>query len=293
MKQNGKKGRLGRGLDQLLGPACQLVNLQESDVLNNLIPLENLIPGKYQPRELIENESIEELSVSIQKHGLIQPILVRPTGDKYEIVAGERRYRAALLAGLKEIPAIVRRSNDENAALLALIENIQRKDLSSMETANGFQRLITEFGYTHQQIADMTGCSRSAVSNYVRLVSLCPEVQNMLHMGNVSMGHARALLQLDSTYQISLAKKIVEQGLSVREAEKLVPLFINRKETVNNVDFKKKNIADYHRIEKLLSEKFFSNVKIEEKANEKGRILIQYNSLSDLDRIVKIINTEK
>lgn len=289
MKPNFKKGGLGRGLDQLLGPSCQL---SETAGSVNIVSIEKLLPGKYQPRVSAEKKLLEELSVSIKKHGLIQPILVRPFEDKYEIVAGERRYRAAILAGLKSIAVIIRNSNDENAALLALIENIQRQDLTPMETAHGFHRLIKEFNYTHQKIAEMTGYSRSAISNYVRLTTLCPEVQNMLNAGSVSMGHARALLQLDSSNQVVVAKQIIKNSLSVRKIEELVSSLESKKEE-GLVYVNKKKESHFLQIEKLLSDKFYSDVKVYAKDNGKGKIIISYNSLDNLEEIMRIMNASK
>lgn len=215
---------LGLGLEALLGP-----NLSDSaasggrDGAPSSLKLEQLTAGKYQPRTRMDEGSLYELAESIKAQGIMQPILVRPVGDaRYEIIAGERRYRAAKLAGLREVPVLVKDVPDEAAAAMSLIENIQREDLNPLEEAQGLQRLVTEFHLTHEQAAQAVGRSRSAASNLLRLLQLSPAVQHMLMAGDLDMGHARALLPLDGAQQILSANEIAAKGLSVREAEKLV-----------------------------------------------------------------------
>lgn len=213
-----KKKGLGRGLEALLGDKAQ----KETTVEINRLPLSALQAGKYQPRQKMEAGALQELAESIREQGVMQPLLVRLVAPgKYEIIAGERRFRAATLAGLKEVPVLVSGANDQAAAAMALVENMQREDLNPLEESQGLARLIEEFGFTHEQAAKAVGKSRSAVSNLLRLNQLAKPVQAMLLAGDIDMGHARALLPLAGASQVALAQRIAAQGLSVREAERM------------------------------------------------------------------------
>ena len=212
---------LGRGLDALLAG-----NEAQGKEQQRALPVGDLQPGKYQPRTRMDSAALEELAASIRVQGLMQPILVRPVDnasgeDRYEIIAGERRWRAAQMAGLHEVPTLIREIPDESALAMALIENIQRENLNPLEEAQGLQRLIDEFSMTHQQAADAVGRSRPAASNLLRLLQLAEPVQELLMRGEIEMGHARALLPLSGVLQIQLAQRVVQKGLSVRDAERL------------------------------------------------------------------------
>ncbi len=221
MSINKKKG-LGRGLDALLGDSNKAAAGDFGEGAKNTLPLNLLQAGKYQPRQKMDDTPLRELADSIRERGVIQPLLVRGLGTgRYEIIAGERRFRAASIAGLKEIPVRIVDVDDQAAAAMALIENMQREDLNPLEESRGLARLIEEFGFTHEQAAKAVGKSRSAISNLLRLSQLAKAVQAMLMAGELDMGHARALLSLPGSSQVALAQKIVAQGLSVREAERM------------------------------------------------------------------------
>ena len=225
-----KKRGLGRGLDALLGADARTAKAEPEDVSGKLqeVPIEWIQPGKYQPRKVIEDEALQELASSIKAQGIMQPIVLRSISEnKYEIIAGERRWRASQLAGLEKIPAIVREVNDESAIAMSLIENIQREDLNPMEEAIALQRLIKEFDLTHQQVAEAVGKSRTAVTNFLRLINLSAEVSQMLAHGDIEMGHARALLSLDDEKQSQAAKEIAAKQLNVRQAEALVKSWLS------------------------------------------------------------------
>ena len=213
-----KKKGLGRGLEALLGDKATT----QAQVEINRLPLTALQAGKYQPRQKMDAGPLQELAESIREQGVMQPLLVRLVGaGKYEIIAGERRFRAATLAGLKEVPVLVSGADDQAAAAMALVENMQRQDLNPLEESQGLARLIEEFGFTHEQAAKAVGKSRSAISNLLRLIQLAKPVQAMLLAGEIDMGHARALLPLPGASQVALAQRIAAQGLSVREAERM------------------------------------------------------------------------
>jgi len=219
-----KKKGLGRGLEALLGEKTQVAS---SSVDINRLPLTALQAGKYQPRQKMEASALQELAESIREQGVMQPLLVRLVAPgKYEIIAGERRFRAATIAGLKEVPVLVSDANDQAAAAMALIENMQREDLNPLEESQGLARLIEEFGFTHEQAAKAVGKSRSAITNLLRLAHLAKPVQAMLLAGDIDMGHARALLPLPGASQVALAQRIFAQGLSVREAEKMTAALV-------------------------------------------------------------------
>lgn len=289
-----KKARgLGRGLDALLGSVPSVATATppsstSNDVENanfKELPVDLIQRGKYQPRIEMNQEALEELANSIKAQGIVQPIVIRPIGDgRYEIIAGERRWRAAQLAGLETVPAIVRDVPDEDAVAMALIENIQREELNPMEEAVALQRLIDEFELTHLQAAEAVGRSRVAVSNLLRLLLLTDDVKRMLGNGDLEMGHARALLALDGGVQIQAAHQVASKGLSVRETERLV------KRVLQGDDHAKpKSVAvnpDVAKLQNNLSEKLGAKVKILHKDKGNGRLEIQYNSLDELDGIL-------
>ncbi len=276
------KKKLGRGLDALL--RTPLDDADEAASLREL-PVEQLQRGRYQPREDMDPQRLEELAASIRAQGVVQPIVVRPIGpDRYEIIAGERRWRAAQLAGLHEIPAVVREVPDEAAVAMSLIENIQREELSPMEAANALQRLIDEFQMTHQQVADAIGRSRTAVTNLLRLQGLHPEVKRMLNHGDLEMGHARALLALPHERQPEAARRVVTRGLSVRQTEQMVKqLLAPPKEKAAPLD------PDVRRLQERLSERLGAPVRIVTQGKNKGRLEIRYSSLEELDGILERI----
>jgi len=275
---------LGRGLDALLSGGKE----QGNDMLREL-KVEQLKPGKYQPRSRMDEESLKELAASIKAQGIMQPILARElvNGD-YEIIAGERRWRAARLAGLTQVTVLLRKVPDNAALAMALIENIQREDLNPLEEAIGIQRLIDEFQMTHQAAADAVGRSRSAASNLLRLLKLPQVVQDLLMDGAIDMGHARALISLENAQQILLANKIVLQGLSVRETEKQVqqqtePTEIKEKKNKTN---EKLNNRDTLKLQEEMSEKLGARVEIKANAKGGGRLIIEYSSNDHLEEFL-------
>ncbi len=276
---------LGRGLDALLAGTDDAA--PAGDTLQT-ISIERLRPGKYQPRTKMDAASLAELAMSIREQGIMQPILVRPVdGGRFEIVAGERRWRAAQQAGLREIPALVKNVPDQSALAVALIENIQREDLNPLEEAKGLQRLIDEFGLTHDMAAKAVGRSRSAVSNLLRLNALAPPVQEYLLSGAIEMGHARALLALSIDQQSGAAARIVEGGLSVRDTERLVHGLLNPAKRAARRKGKPAYDADTARLENDLSEKLGAVVRIEPGRQGAGRVVIRYSTLEQLDGIVE------
>jgi len=269
---------LGRGLDALLGGDT----VSGGDMLRTM-QIGQLQPGKYQPRTQMDQESLRQLADSIKAQGIMQPILVRPiTSEKFEIIAGERRWRAAQLAGLSEVPALVREIADEAALAMSLIENIQREDLNPLEEATGIKRLIDEFKMTHQVAAEAVGRSRSAVTNLLRLLNLHVRVQEMLMQNSIDMGHARALIALNGAKQITAAEQIAQKGLSVREAEQLVKRINSapRKSAAKSID------TDVARLQEEISETLGTTVKIQPGKNGAGVVKIHYASLNQLDEIL-------
>lgn len=273
---------LGRGLDALLSGSDR----PHGDEQRSL-PVERLRPGKYQPRTQMDEASLAELAASIKAQGVMQPILVRaidqtPGAERYEIVAGERRWRATQLAGLSEVPVLIRNIPDEQALAMALIENIQRENLNPLEEAQGVQRLIDEFGLTHQQAADAIGRSRPAASNLLRLLQLTVAVQELLIAGKLDMGHARALLPVPSGQQLALAQRVVQKELSVRETERLVQQLLSPPKAV----LEKVVDRDLLRLEEEISDGLGANVRI--KANKKGagKVTIDFSSLEQLDGLL-------
>ena len=294
-----KKRGLGRGLDALLGginrePSTHAAVVAQgaSEAVPNApeqgelrrIAVDLLQPGKYQPRHNMHNESLEDLASSIKAQGVVQPIVVRSIGGgRYEIIAGERRWRAAQLAQLHEIPAVVRDVPDDAAIAMALIENIQREDLNPLEEAGALQRLIDEFGMTHQQAAEAVGRSRTAVTNLLRLLALNPDVKQMVDQGELEMGHARALLALQGAPQSAAAKEVVHKGLSVRETEKLVQRLQAQPAVPKPAPKIDPNIQHF---ETNLAEKLGAKVTIQHGDKGQGKLLIHYNTLDELEGIL-------
>ncbi|WP_029001564.1 ParB/RepB/Spo0J family partition protein [Azohydromonas australica] len=277
---------LGLGLEALLGPRVEAPEAPPS-----ALKLDLLMPGRYQPRTRMDEGSLYELAESIKSQGVMQPILVRPAQEgRYEIIAGERRSRAARIAGLEEVPVLVREVPDESAAVMALIENIQREDLNPLEEAQGLQRLITEFNLTHEQAARAVGRSRSAASNLLRLLNLCPQVQQMLMAGDLDMGHARALLAVEPAQQILHANEIVARKLSVREAEKLVARQAAPAKPKPGPQALQDKSRDLQRIEELLADALTAAVEIRIRRKtmngEKGEIAIAFSSLDELNGLL-------
>ena len=280
---------LGRGLDALLGGSAENSDADgaAAGTTPSSLAIVKLQPGKYQPRTRMDEGALAELADSIKVQGLLQPILVRPLGeqaDRYEIIAGERRFRAAQLAGLTEVPVLVKVVDDHAAAAMALIENIQREDLNPLEEAQGIQRLISDFAFTHEQAASAVGRSRSAVSNLLRLLNLAQAVQTMLMAGDIDMGHARALLAVDAATQISLANMIVARRLSVREAEKLVANALAEAEQAKPAPREKPR--DIVRLEEELSDVLATQVAIKVSARNKGQLVIDFANLDALDGVI-------
>ncbi len=272
---------LGRGLDALLS------NNDEAKAGDQLraLPIDSVKPGKYQPRTRMDADTLQELADSIRAQGIMQPILVRraDTDGKHEIIAGERRWRAALLAGLRELPALIRDVPDQSAAALSLIENIQREDLNPLEEAHGFRRLIDDFGLTHEQVAQAVGRSRSAVSNLLRLTQLAAQVQDLLFEGTIDMGHARALLPLATDQQILLATRVAQRGLSVRETERMVQ---NAEQGRKPSSKKQATDPDLQRLETEIADRLGATVRIQTRKKGAGQLVINYSSLDQLEGIL-------
>jgi ParB family transcriptional regulator, chromosome partitioning protein len=319
MSDKEKRPTLGRGLADLLGgaksraampatavpvaPAADAASIAagaapRGDDLAHL-PLEELTRGKYQPRIDMRQEALEELAISIRNQGVIQPIVVRPLTNaapgtpRYEIIAGERRWRAAQIAGLTTIPAVIRRVPDEAAIAMALIENIQREDLNPLEEARALERLIAEFGVTHQQAADAVGRSRAAVSNLLRLLELAPEVAEMVEKRQLEMGHARALLALTQRrQQVEAARMVAKEGLSVRQTESIVRQLLNpeaKKDVIRNNAGPDTADPDVMALERDLTERLGAKVLIQQGSGGRGKLVVAYNSLEELDGILRHI----
>lgn len=284
-----KRKGLGRGLETLLGGSASSSS-PEASTGPSALPLASLQPGRYQPRTRMDEGALAELAESIKAQGVMQPVLVRPLGGgRYEIIAGERRVRAATLAGLSDIPVLVRDVPDESAAAMALIENIQREDLNPLEEAQGVQRLITEFKLTHEDAAKAIGRSRSATSNLLRLVNLAKPVQTMLMAGDIDMGHARALLSVDGAQQITLANQIVGKRMSVREAERLVASVGADSASWKSTRPAQRQPADVARLATELSDALATRVEIRTKAKGRGQVVIDYDGLDQLDGILAVL----
>ncbi|MGR8931578.1 MAG: ParB/RepB/Spo0J family partition protein [Gammaproteobacteria bacterium] len=281
-----KKRGLGRGLSELLGDVATTTSTQDKPRDMQTLPIEFMQRGKYQPRKDIDPEKLKELADSIAAQGIIQPIVVRQLAEeKYEIIAGERRWRAAQLAELREVPVLVKDIDDRSVMAIALIENIQREDLNALEEAEALRRLQDEFELTHQQIAEAVGKSRTTITNLLRLLELAPEVKTILAKGLLEMGHARALLGLDEVKQVEIAQKAVKQGLTVRAVEKLVREQNSEKPVVvKTVD------PDTLRLQRDLSERTGAKVEINHQSSGKGKLIFTYTSLEELEGIISKIN---
>ena len=276
-----KQKGLGRGLDALL--SGDMESISSGDALR-MLNISQMQPGKFQPRSYMDDAALQTLADSIKNQGIMQPILVREiSADKYEIIAGERRWRASQIAGLDEVPVLVRDIEDESALAMALIENIQRENLNPLEEAQGIKRLIDEFSMTHEKAADAVGRSRVAVSNLLRLLTLSHPVQEMLLQNKLDMGHARALIGLDAAQQILLANKIVKLKLSVREVETLAK---QQQEPKLKNKQKISTSHDVMRLQESLSDKLGAKVSIAAKANGAGILKISYSNLDQLDDII-------
>ena len=285
-----KEKRLGRGLSALFENELEENELNESEFAGEVIQeiaIDKLISGKFQPRKSFSQQSIKELSDSIVEQGLLQPIIVRKVEKNvFEIIAGERRWRAAQLAKLDAIPAIVRNINDRSASIISLIENMQREDLTAIEEAEGIQKMIYEFGMTHEAAADAVGKSRSSVTNLLRLLLLSDFVKEKLNAGNIDMGHARALLSLPPDQQNMFCQKIIQENLSVRKVESLINENLNVKKSkkpIGKIEF----TNDLKNLEKELSEQLGYIVSIDHKPNNSGQIKIKYRNLDELDVLLK------
>jgi ParB family chromosome partitioning protein len=285
-----KKRGLGRGLDALLGGSkgasqatAPATGGAGSDAALRNLPVDLIQRGRYQPRSDMRTESLEELADSIRAQGVVQPVVVRPLGeDRYELIAGERRWRAAQIAGLHEVPAVIRDVPDEAAVAMALIENIQRENLNPLEEARALDRLVREFGLTHEGAAGAVGRSRAAVSNLLRLLDLEAEVKALVEERLLEMGHARALLGLGGAHQVEAAKQVAARGLSVRETEKLVKGWLagDRKKPAPRPD------PDIRRLEEELASRLAARVQLRHGRGGKGRLVIEYNSTDELEGIL-------
>ena len=274
-----KNRGLGRGLDALLSNDG---DNQSSEETSNVIALDKLVPGKFQPRKNFNQDTLKELAESIKAQGIIQPILVRMiSNNQYEIIAGERRWQAAKIANLKEVPVIIKDVSDSTALAMALIENIQREDLNVIEEARGIRRLIDEFNITHEEAAEAVGKSRTTVSNILRLLNLCEHAQKALETKKIEMGHARAILSLSLIDQTMMCQKIINQQLTVREVEKAVS-----KGETKKIPSKQSKDNDIKRMENELSDRFGIVVSINHKSSGRGSINLKYSSLDELDKII-------
>ncbi len=282
-----KKLGLGRGLDALLG-STPAIALMGSDAMSlRELPIEQIQRGRYQPRDNMNQDGLTELAESIRSQGIVQPLVVRQLGpEKYEIIAGERRWRAAQMAGLREVPCVLRDATDKVALAIALIENIQREDLTPLEEARALERLRLDFELTHQEVADAVGRSRASVSNLLRLMDLNEEVKTYLESGKIEMGHARALLGLEGQAQTDAAVRVVMQELTVRQTEELVRKWQQRPMSHAPAAVRDPDIM---RLERNLSEKLGAKVLIQTRG-KKGRLVIQYHSLEELDGILAHIS---
>ena len=291
-----KKKGLGRGLEALLGESIDLSGQSNKNSTSTELKLSQLQRGKYQPRNHMQESELEELAQSIRTQGIMQPLLVRNIGqDRFEIIAGERRFRAAALAGLETVPVLVKNVDDQAAAAMALIENMQREDLNPLEEAEGLARLISDFGFTHEQAAHVVGKSRSAVTNLLRLTQLSKSVQALLISKEIDMGHARALLPIPPAMQIGLAQRIAAQGLSVREAEKLahgILIASKKMDGQNTKKVKNKNDPDLKRLETLIADSIGLFVEIRPKTKG-GEIKIKFSNTDELNNLFKKLNIEE
>ncbi len=288
MRASPRNKGLGRGLDALLGPGP---GGGEPDGQGREIPVELICRSPYQPRVKVDVEALEELTRSVRAHGVVQPVIVRPSGEeRYELVAGERRWRAAQAAGLATVPAVVRELSDEVSLTIAIIENIQREDLTPLEEARGVARLVEEFAMTHREVAEAVGRSRPAVSNLLRLLDLNEDVRTRLEAGELEMGHARALLALAGTRQSEAARVVVERGLSVRQTEALVRRMQDA--PGDGAGEEAARDPDIGRLETRLGDLIGSEVSIRHGNRGSGRLVIRYHSLDELDGILERLDPE-
>ncbi|MEW6444558.1 MAG: ParB/RepB/Spo0J family partition protein [Pseudomonadota bacterium] len=279
-----KRG-LGRGLESLLSVAAEKPREGELRTL----PISSIRPNPWQPRQVFDSEQLEQLASSIKAQGLLQPVVVRPSADGFELIAGERRWRACGLAGLTQIPAVVRQVDDRATAALALVENLQREDLNALEKAQGIKRLIDDFNLTHQQAGEALGHSRTHVSNLLRLLELAPAVQGLVETGQLDMGHARALLPLPRTRQEEIAEKIAARQMSVREVESMVARLLQAEpEKAPKGKQVDPNISD---LERRLSERLGAPAEIRHGQRGKGQIVLRYGSLDELDALLSRLQT--
>jgi ParB family chromosome partitioning protein len=282
-----KKPVLGRNLSSMLSQSTlKQVQSESRDELHHL-PLDVIRPGRYQPRSVFDEEKLAELADSIRAQGVVQPVVVRPVGDdQYELIAGERRWRAAQIAGIDDIPAVLRDVSDEDSVAMALIENIQREDLNPLEEATALRRLIDDFQMTHQEAADAVGRSRAAVSNLLRLLELMQEVKDMIDMRLIEMGHARALLSLDDDLQVQAAREVVRKRLSVRDTENLARRLqqSKKKKGSRRVD------PDILSLQNRLGETLGARDRIQHQASGKGKLIISYNNSDEFEGILDRLN---
>jgi ParB family chromosome partitioning protein len=290
----GKKRGLGRGLDALLGPSSGPANPLADTTKSGLpetnagglqhLPVEWLRPGRFQPRRQFDHDSLEELAQSIKVHGVMQPLVIQKTGDQqFELIAGERRWRAAQIAGLPKVPCLIREATPQNQLAMSIIENLQREDLNPMDEAFALARLIEEFSLTHQEVAEIVGKSRAAVSNAIRLSKLGKVAAEFLVSGQIEMGHARALLTLEAETQATTAREIVAKQLSVRQTENLVKRQLQPAPVVTAAAA---SDADVAKLEQRLGAYFGQTVKIKKKGARKGELIITYNSLEELEGVL-------
>ena len=282
-----KKKRLGRGLGSLIGNFEQVTQVSEEDKATGISELgvDQIQRGNYQPRQHFDEQALQELADSISAQGVIQPIVVRPQGSHYELIAGERRWRAAQIAGLQTIPVVIRDLDSKSAAAIALIENIQREDLNPLEESQALMRLIEEFDLTHQQVADSVGRSRAAVSNLLRLLDLADPVKDQVNRGLLDMGHARALLALIRHDQIEVAVIVVNRGLSVRETEALVKKTLNGQDQ-KSIEGTQVKDPDIVRLEARISEKLGAGVQVKPRKKGAGDLIISFHSNDELEGIL-------
>lgn len=290
MSKKKKSGLGGQGLNRLLTGKVTAEKLTTTGQKVQQLPIEALKPGAYQPRQQFQQEALNTLAESIKAQGMVQPIVARKLeGESYEIIAGERRWRAAQLAGLETVPVLVREADDQTTLALALIENLQREDLNPIEQAEGLARLLDEFKLTHEALAEAVGLSRTQVTNLLRLLKLAQPVQAMVHDGQLSMGHARALLALPEAQQHALAQKVVSQGWNVRQTEAAVKKLLSNAPAPSASEDKDPNIVA---LENRLSEKLGAKVNIRHHPNGRGKVEIRYTSPDELDQLLKQLAVE-
>jgi len=293
-----KRGLGSLGVDVLLSAAqTENANGGNDTVIQTplqSLPIDMIHQSPYQPRQIMEPDALEALASSIRQQGVVQPIVVRKVGDGYELIAGERRWRASQQAGLQEIPAVIKTVNDQEAAAIAIIENLQREDLNPLEEAQAFANLIDKFGLTHQEVGDVVSRSRAAVSNSLRLLALAQPVKDLLNQGELEMGHARALLALGEANQIKAAKAIVQRHLSVRNAEAMVKQLLDDKSKKKEGTATSNQDPDVSRMEHQLSDRLGANVSIQHSPKGSGRLQIRYTNLDEFEGIVdKILGKKK